>query len=126
MVSLHEAVSFEDQTPALQEALHGGDVWRAVKDAATGRGAKRLRGASAAEAAAAAAAAGAAGGAAASSVPGVGFALATRLALQPKRADPMAHGAFGRAPLVRDTIKRGVRHWGTKVTCVRGRVRRQT
>ena len=124
MVSLHEAVSFEDQTSALQEALHGGDVWRAVKDAATGRSAKRLRGASAAEAAAAAA--GAAGGAAASSVPGAGFALATRLALQPKRADPMAHGAFGRAPLVRDTIKRGVRHWGTKVTCVRGRVRRQT
>jgi hypothetical protein len=109
MVSLHEAVSFEDQTSALQEALHGGDVWRAVKDAATGRSAKRLRGASAeAAAAAAGAAAGAArdaaAGAAASLVPGRGFALAARLALQPKRADPMALGAFGRAPLVRETI----------------------
>jgi hypothetical protein len=45
MASRHETVSSEDQTSALQEALPDGGVWRAVKATATGRGAKRLRGA---------------------------------------------------------------------------------
>ena len=44
------------------------------------------------------------GGGGGSIVPGVGFALATRLALQPNRLESKAYGAFDRPPLVSASV----------------------
>ena len=111
--SSSSASSMGDQYKStLSEALNGGGRWRSAgaapgqqRNANNNKRARRTAVAAATISGGSGGIGGVTGGKTSGGgggmVPGVGFALATRLALQPKRLDAKAYGAFDRPPLVR-------------------------